>query len=160
MKTYRKQMADIGHLNAGMNQRGMALVFALVVLVILTILGVSALRTSSLEQLMSGNTQELTRAFEAADSGLARSLNGMPTDLTSFANNTSYPYSSMNASATAKTPALIQIGPPVRSNKPTDNSIGQAYYDQQVIGATTLTNARSALHQGLNTGAPMNPYSP
>jgi len=149
------------------DQRGMALVFALVVLLILTILGVSALRTSSLEQLMSGNTQEQTRAFEAADSGLSRSLNDMQNnggsvDPTSFADNTQYTYQiqpvsgaeNSTAVATAKTPALIQIGPATRSSTPSGSNVCVAYYDQKVIGATNVTLAQEDLHQGLTAGAP------
>jgi type IV pilus assembly protein PilX len=160
MKIYREQIVNCVHLNARLNQNGMALIFVLVVLMILTILGVSALRMSSLEQIMSGNTQELMRAMEAADSGLGASLKNMPTDLTTFTDYTSYDYSAMKATITARTPKFIQITQAAPSSKPTDNSIGRAYYDQQVVGATALTNARIALHQGLNTGAPMNPYSP
>jgi len=147
------------------DQRGMALVFALIVLLILTILGVSALRTSSLEQLMSGNTQEQTRAFEAADSGLSRALNDIKTntasvDPTSFANNTQYTYQVSSTTerstttATAKTPALIQIGPAARSSTPSGSNVCVAYYDQKVVGATNVTLAQENLHQGLTTGAP------
>ena len=39
-------------------QRGIALVMALVMLMILTILGLTAMSTSSLEEKMSGNIQE------------------------------------------------------------------------------------------------------
>jgi len=151
-------------------QRGMALVFALIVLLILTILGVSALRTSSLEQLMSGNTQEQTRAFEAADSGLSRALNDIKTsttsvDPTSFANNTQYTYQVSSTgersttTATAKTPTLTQIGPAVRSSTPSGSNVCVAYYDQKVTGATNVTLAQENLHQGLTTGAPC-PASP
>ncbi|HYA37979.1 MAG TPA: PilX N-terminal domain-containing pilus assembly protein [Candidatus Methylomirabilis sp.] len=148
-------------------QRGMALVFALVVLLILTILGVSSLRTSSLEQLMAGNTQEQTRALEAADSGLSRALHDMQNnagsvDPTSFADNTQYTYQiqpgggaeNSTAVATAKMPALIQIGPAVRSGTPSGSNVCVAYYDQKVIGATNVTLAQENLHQGLTTGAP------
>ncbi len=55
-------------------QRGMALIMALVILLILTILGVTAMTTSSLEEKMSGNIQEQTKAFEAAESGIAAVL--------------------------------------------------------------------------------------
>lgn len=155
------------HRNAGRHQSGIALVFALVVLVILTILGVSALRTSSLEQLMSGNTQEMTRALEAADSGLSRALNDIKTsttsvDPTAFADGTQYTYQVTNPNGTDKTtttatankPVLKQIGPAVRSNKPSGSSACTAYYDQKVMGATGGTYARENLHQGMTAGAP------
>ena len=53
-------------------QRGVALVMALVILLILTLLGITAMGTSSLEEKMAGNIQEATRAFEAGESGLNR----------------------------------------------------------------------------------------
>lgn len=156
--------------NAG--QRGMALVFALVVLLILTILGVSGLRTSSLEQLMSGNVQEQTRALEAADSGLSRALNDIKTntasvDPTTFVDGTQYTYQVItangaektSATATAKTPTLTQVGPAVRSSMPSGSNACTAYYDQKVMGATSGTFAQESLHQGMNVGAPC-PQSP
>lgn len=153
------------------SQRGMALVFALVVLLILTILGVSGLRTSSIEQLMSGNVQEQTRAFEAADSGLSRALNDMknntatvdPTQYTStpytYSVTTSNGSEKTSATATAATPTLTQIGPSVRSNNPSGSNTCTAYYDQNVVGATSGTFAQERLHQGLAVGAPC-PQSP
>jgi Tfp pilus assembly protein PilX len=51
-------------------QRGVALVVALVVLLILTIIGVSALVSTALEGMMAGNTQEQNRALQAAETGI------------------------------------------------------------------------------------------
>lgn len=56
-------------------QRGTALIMSLVILLILTILGISAMGTATLEERMSGNTQEATKAFQAAESGLNDALN-------------------------------------------------------------------------------------
>jgi type IV pilus assembly protein PilX len=52
------------------SQRGVALVMALVFLLLLTMLGVSALSTTSLEEKMAGNTKERNTAFQAAESAL------------------------------------------------------------------------------------------
>jgi type IV pilus assembly protein PilX len=54
-------------------QRGAVLVMALVILLIMTILGVTVMNTASLEARMAGNTQETNRAFHAAESGLEHS---------------------------------------------------------------------------------------
>lgn len=51
-------------------QRGVALVIALVVLLILTIIGVSALVSTALEGMMAGNIQEQNRALQAAETGI------------------------------------------------------------------------------------------
>ncbi len=150
------------------NQSGMALVFALVVLLILTILGVSALRTSSLEQLMSGNVQDQTRAFEAADSGVGHALNviqnansadptiyaaSAPTKSIQYTYSPSGGTANMITTAEAHQPTFLQIAPVGRSSSPTGSSICAAYYDQVVRGSTT-TFASSNLHQGLSvTGA-------
>ncbi len=53
------------------NQRGVALVSALVLLTIMTILAVAAMSTNSLEEKMASNVQEGTRAFQTAESGIA-----------------------------------------------------------------------------------------
>jgi hypothetical protein len=61
--------------NAGLRlERGTALVMSLVILLILTILGVTALSTTTLEEKMAGNMQEYTRAFEVAESGVSSAL--------------------------------------------------------------------------------------
>jgi type IV pilus assembly protein PilX len=52
-------------------QRGTVLVVALILLLVLTLLGISAMNTTSLEERMAANTQELNRAFHAAESGLS-----------------------------------------------------------------------------------------
>jgi len=51
-------------------QRGAALVIALVVLLILTIVGVTALVSTALEGMMAGNIQEQNRALQAAETGI------------------------------------------------------------------------------------------
>ena len=52
------------------NMRGFALITALLMLVILTLLGVSMMSGVSLQEKMSGNSREKTRAFEAAQAAL------------------------------------------------------------------------------------------
>jgi len=51
-------------------QRGSALVVSLSILLILTILGVSAMRTTSLEEKMAGNARDTQVAFEAAEAAM------------------------------------------------------------------------------------------
>lgn len=141
----------------------MALVFGLVILLILTILGVSALRTSSLEQLMAGGTQESTRALQAADSALSRALytiqtSTATTDPSLYPNNTTYTYT--GASAKVGAPTRIQICNN-QQRSATGNAYGTtatAYYDQSVR-ANTPANANTVLHQGLTAPAAANPYN-
>lgn len=51
--------------------RGAVLVMALILLAVLTLLGVTAMHTTSLEQKMATNTQEGLRAFQLAEAGLS-----------------------------------------------------------------------------------------
>jgi Tfp pilus assembly protein PilX len=57
---------------AGNRENGAALITALVVLIMLTLLAISTLSTSTMEERMAANTQELNRAFQVADTGLTR----------------------------------------------------------------------------------------
>ena len=52
------------------NQAGSALILALTILLVLTILGVTAMRTTSLEDKMAGNARDAQKAFEAAEYAL------------------------------------------------------------------------------------------
>ncbi|MFZ5483227.1 MAG: pilus assembly PilX family protein [Pseudomonadota bacterium] len=51
-------------------QRGAALIIGLIFLVLLTLIGVTAVGVSSLEERMSGNTRDQLLAFNAAEAGL------------------------------------------------------------------------------------------
>lgn len=51
-------------------QRGAALVIGLLLLVVVTLLAVTAVNTSSVELVMAGNEQYRERAFQAADAGV------------------------------------------------------------------------------------------
>lgn len=135
-------------------QRGAALVFALAILLVLTLLSVSALRTSSLEQLMAGNTQESTRAFEAAESGLAKSL----ADATTFASisgsvTTNYTFSGMNATVRVLT-SYKQTTKTGRSSSPTGQGTADVAHFNQQATATTTTGARIEIHQGVKKNIP------
>lgn len=57
-------------------QSGAALVVGMVLLIVLTLLAVTAMRTSTLELQMAGNTQFEQNAFQAAEAGLERAMGG------------------------------------------------------------------------------------
>lgn len=65
-------MASLAHRNYHASQRGTALVFALVTLLILTIIGVSAMNTTTLQEKMAHNLKDKNLAFQAAESALKR----------------------------------------------------------------------------------------
>jgi type IV pilus assembly protein PilX len=56
-------------------QKGAALIAAMVILLIMTIIGVTAISTTALEQKMAVNMQETNRALQAAESGLSKAIN-------------------------------------------------------------------------------------
>ena len=52
------------------HQTGAVLMISLVILLILTLLGVSGMNTTVLQERMAGNVQEMNTAFQAAEAGL------------------------------------------------------------------------------------------
>ena len=61
------------------SQNGAVLVVALILLLVLTILGVSTMTTTSMEERMAANAQEMSRAMQAADSGINRAFRWVDT---------------------------------------------------------------------------------
>ncbi len=55
-------------------QEGFALVVSMIFLAILTVLGINAMRSSSLEEKMAANTQQQSFAFQSAETGLTVAL--------------------------------------------------------------------------------------
>lgn len=56
-------------------QQGVALIMAMVFLLLLTLIGVTAMNTTSLEEKMAGNMTDKTRSFQAAESALITAEN-------------------------------------------------------------------------------------
>ncbi len=137
--------------SAPRRQQGIVLVVSLVILMILTILGMAAMSTSSLEIKMSGNAQETTRALEAAESGLNRLYN----DTTSF--NTSnlpkavpYTYGTMNAVTASVSVNFIEYSSPVRGSGYSATNSQVANFDEVSEGKTAaVLGGRATVHQGL-----------
>lgn len=51
-------------------QRGAALIVSMLILLVMTLIGVTAMNVTGLEERMAGNTQDRDRAFESAESAL------------------------------------------------------------------------------------------
>lgn len=60
-------------------QRGAALIVGLVLLMVLTVLAISVMRTATLDLSMAGNAQFRENAFQLAESGLATTMRGIAT---------------------------------------------------------------------------------
>lgn len=118
---------------------------SLVILMILTILGVTAMGTASLEEKMSGNIQEGTRGFEVAESGLQTAFR----DSTQFAVNsapvtTAYP--PINGRKAQVTTTYLQEGNPPRGMGFSNDQ--KAYYFQQQSRVNAQVDSSNI---GLNT---------
>lgn len=56
--------------SVSIRQRGMTLIIGLIMLLLLTIIGLAAIRGASLEERMAGNYRDRALAFQAAEAGL------------------------------------------------------------------------------------------
>ncbi len=56
------------------SQRGMVLIVVLIMLTVLTILGITTMGSSTMEERMAANVQEYNRAFQAAESGISEHM--------------------------------------------------------------------------------------
>ena len=63
-------MPNNKQLPSGNSQHGAALIFSMILLLVLTLLGLSSMRTATLEEKMAYNMRDMNLAFEAAESGL------------------------------------------------------------------------------------------
>lgn len=128
-------------------QRGTALIMSLVILMILTILGITAMGTSSLQEKMAGNAQESTRAFEAAESGLIQALNTAGSlSLTSQTQN-NFSYDSGKSGSASVATAFVDYTAPKRGSG-YGNNFQAANFDQSSTG-TTIVGAKAIVHQGI-----------
>lgn len=134
----------------GSREAGAALVTSLAILLILTILGIAAMRTSSIEERMAGNIQDSTLAFTAAESGLVKALNepggvSLTTDVTK-----NYTIGSSTVKATT---AFKQFSPPKRGSGYSNKDFDSANFDQN-SEASTPGGAKSAMHRGVSQIVP------
>jgi type IV pilus assembly protein PilX len=140
-----KNDQGIGTTGVPAHQRGVALIMSLVILLILTILGITAMRTSSLQEKMSANIQESTRVFEIAESGLQKSLGTAGAfDLDTPTSN-NYPY---NGGTTTVATQYLQMSPPKRGSGFSSVDYDGANFDQTST-ATGLAGARAIIHRGV-----------
>lgn len=125
-------------------QTGAALIVALILLLVITMLGVSAVSTSSLEILMAGNSQYSQQAFQAAESAIESeiALGNLSTSLNRVG---AYSYPN-NASASTQTGYVIAGEVPAGGY-----SLGagfQAYHFETAVTAAAPRSATSRHRQG------------
>ena len=127
-------------------QRGTALIMSLVILMILTILCITAMGTALLEEKMSGNTQESTRSFQAAESGLIQVFNTATNYDVNSSQTNNFTYGSGKAEVVTE---FVQYTTPRRST--TANSAVQfesANFNHKSTGTTTV-GAKAVINLGV-----------
>ena len=127
------------------NQRGAALVMSLMILLILTMLGVAAMGTSSLQEKMSAGVQESTRVFQIAESGLQMSLGTAGTFDLYSPSTTPFSY---NGGTVTVTTSYIDISPPKRGSGYSSVDYDGANFDQQ-SDATGARGSHATVHRGM-----------
>ena len=70
MKNKTIRILPLQPMSIGKRQEGVTLVIALILLLVMSLLGLSAMKATTMEEKMVGNTQDLNVAFEAAEAAL------------------------------------------------------------------------------------------
>ncbi len=108
-------------------QRGAALIVSLLILIVLTLIGVSAMSTSSLEEKMASNSRDLNLAFQAAESALK--------DAERFIDNL--------ASVSAFDGSVAGLYPPVSENNPPPDFFSGPVWEQAIVYPGTIDGVAS-----------------
>jgi Tfp pilus assembly protein PilX len=138
------------------NESGMALVIALVMMVVLTLIGIAASFTSIFEIIISGHKRGSTNAFYAADSGVQVTMANI-SNFDYVTNQTTYHYSKdsgkpnpTNANIVIKNVAE-QFGAPRGSGMSATGSFGFEYYLIESTGhdqlELSLMKSNCEIHQ-------------
>ncbi len=111
----RKQPISLPACAVHGRQRGAVLIVSLVLLVILTLLGVSMMNTTKLEERMASNTQEASQAFQGAETGLSQGYNNDNSwniNATTSQTATAIPGSSRSETSEYVVSYITSTGPP------------------------------------------------
>lgn len=148
-------------------QKGIVLVVGLIFLLVLTIIGVTALRTTVLEQRMAGNTQQLTLAFQDAEARIAlllNSLNASEVNLSSSDTcasidpDTNPDPVNPDAIDTYQTcPEYIGTSDPGRTTDTAEGSQTSFLHFRIESQSTTVGNATATIQQGVFQRGPASP---
>ena len=137
-------------------QRGAVLIVSLILLVVMTLLGVTAMNSTSLEERMAANSQITTRAFQTAETGLSIAFN----DNNAYDLSGTYDPASSIVSGTSDTVNLegdfVGWSPPPTGSLYSATSFQAAHFDLQSVGSVgpTSTAVTVTLHGGAYQIAP------
>jgi type IV pilus assembly protein PilX len=153
------------HTSTTTSQTGVALITGLMFLVVLTLLSLSAIKATSLEERMAGNARDQDIAFEAAEAGLRDAMKYIATSGLSpasfgtgctaglCANNTTTPVwtTITNANAWTSSQTKVYTGTALTFNGTTAIAT-QPRYIIELIPNTIAASGDSASIGGGNTG--------
>ncbi len=138
-------------------QQGAALIVGLVLLMVLTILAISTMRTATLGLLMAGNAQYKERAFQLAETGLRDAVNQINNGVLTL--DTTEGWQSLGALTGSVDDSgdeyvvdlrFIRAGdPPPGSSQ--GGEITALYFEMTSTGRTVARNAKSVQSQGFWT---------
>jgi len=131
-------------------QRGAVLITALVLLVILTMLGLSSMTTNTMEERMAANSQEKNRAFQAAETGLELAFSNA--DSFNINNTVDNPITGTDSNfgaydATVTYKAGFRQQTPPRRGSGWDSSYALYHFDVNST-ATTVGGSTKTIHAG------------
>lgn len=127
-------------------QRGAALIISLILLMVLTVLAISTMRTASLGLLMAGNAQSRENAFQLAMNGIETTLRGgEPVAAADCDDAVAGPPVAVAELRGSYTTRVCYRGQTLSE----DSSVGPTYnYEVTAEGATDQRGARARLVQG------------
>ena len=145
---------DVRRQTGAGGQRGAALIVSLILLMVLTVLAISTMRTASLELLMAGNAQYRERAYQLAQTGIEAVLRrGEPVGAGNCAAAVPEPAVAVPELGGRYTASICYRGPSLCTGS---SYPGFSCYNYEVTanGATDQRDARARLVQGYSlTGA-------
>jgi len=138
-------------------ERGAALLVGLVLLLVMTMLGVSAMSTAALELAMAGNAQAQEEAFQAAETGIDMAISqgvfstAEPIEISeTLADSVTTEVVTTFVQATSVPDAAFSMGVGMSGSV-------QAFHFEIVATGTGPRNARSTHHQGFYVLGPGGP---
>ena len=153
------------------SQNGAALITGLIFLVVLTLISLSAIKATSLEERMAGNARDQDIAFEAAEAGIRDALKSLP------GLSPSSPFAAGCSNGLCLNNAVTPVWTTITSNNQWTSSLTKAYTGTPLTfdGTTQLPiqphyiielmpNSVSAFGssmtagKGLTSGAQLTPY--
>lgn len=146
-------------MNIPQRQHGAALVIGLILLMILTLLGVSGMTTSTLELVMADNMQRGQYVFQAAESALRTEMAVAPTQVTINGNelrgdllreDIAYTYTDADGNAVA----AVDVDTTYQGSVAFGEGAQQVHFESRGEASSTVRGARSAQRIGYFVLAP------